>query len=142
MTNKIVTTMLLGATLCGLSACSAAGRVHLSIDEALHSDLAYENLDPDIKLSFGKTDIQGRKIGTWVSNKKTNSVGKPVTTSCQRAFISALISLQTRARNEGGRMVSNIHSFYKQQPYWSYTDFECEEGHLMSGVALKGTVVK
>lgn len=134
--------LLIILSLCALSSCSSAGMVNLSIDDALNSDLAHEKLDQSIKMSFGKSEIYGRKIGTWVSNKKTNNVGKSIETSCQRAFISALISLQNRVRREGGSQITNIHSYYKKVPYWSNTEFQCEEGHIMSGVALRGTVVK
>ena len=141
--NKVtIKVLLICAVVCGVSACSSAGRVRLSIDKALNSELAQEKLDPNIKLHFGQTGAYGRTIGTWTSNKKTNNVGKSIESSCQRAFISALISLQTRARNEGGTKITNIHSFYKKEPYWSNNQFECEEGHMMSGVALKGTVIK
>ena len=131
--------MLLCASV---TACSSAGTVHLSIEDALNSELAQEKLDPSIRMSFGKGPAQGREIGTWVSNKKTNNVGKSIEKSCQRAFISALISLQDRARVEGGSQITNIHSYYKKVPFWSDTEFYCEEGHIMSGVALRGTVVK
>lgn len=125
-----------------LSACSSAGMVNLPIKEQLNSKLAKEKLNPNIELSFGKKSVKGKTIGTWTSNKKTNNVGKSIPNSCGRAFTSALISLQARAVKEGGNAVVNIHSYYKKNPYWSNTEFQCMEGHIMSGVALRGTVIK
>ena len=125
-----------------MTAYSYARTVYLSIEDALSADLAQASLDPDIKMSFGKGEISGEEMGTWVSNKKTNNVRKGVEASCQRAFVSALISLQHRARSEGGTQIVNIHSYYKKIPFWSDTEFHCEEGRIMSGVALRGTVVK
>jgi uncharacterized protein YcfL len=43
-----------------LTACSSAGRVNLSIEDALNSNLAHEKLDSGIKMSFGKSEINGR----------------------------------------------------------------------------------
>ncbi|MBO7066805.1 MAG: excinuclease ABC subunit A, partial [Alphaproteobacteria bacterium] len=73
---------------------------------------------------------------------KTNSSNKDASEACQIAFLSAVKSLQDRAVREGGNAVVNIHSFYNKIPEWSDTTYHCEDGHLMSGVALRGTVIK
>ncbi len=62
--------------------------------------------------------------------------------ACNWAFLSAMIALRDRALNEGGNAVVNIKSNYKQNEMSSNTEFECHAGAIMSGVALKGTVVK
>lgn len=77
-----------------------------------------------------------------MSNKKANGFGKGSETSCKRAALSALLSLQDRAKQLGGNAVVNIVSYYKKVPYSSPTDYECHDGGLMSGVAFKGTVVR
>ena len=41
-----------------------------------------------------------------------------------------------------GQSVSNIVSFYKRKTYSSTTQYECHAGHSISGVALKGDLVK
>lgn len=112
------------------------------IHEDLHSARADGFLNPEIELSFGKSEIKGRNLGTWVSNKKTNSTNKTAAEACQIAFLSAVKSLQDRAVREGGNAVTNIHSFYDKVPEWSTTEYRCKDGYLMSGVALRGTVVK
>ena len=121
----------------------AADNVHLlSIDDALkkNSDL----LNPNIELFFSsklkEKIIQDR--GFFVSNKKTNGFLKPVKSSCTRAFLSAIISLQQRAVNEGGNAVINIHSFYRKKEMFSEELFECHKGNTIAGVALKGRVVR
>lgn len=119
-----------------------AEMIELSIQEAMSSQLAKESLTSDIAFSFGKENVSGKEIGTWVSNKKTNKVGKGKKESCFRAFVSAMISLQNRALKEGGSKVVKIHSFYKKVPFYSDTYFKCDVGHIMSGVALRGTVVE
>jgi len=121
----------------------AADEVHLiSIDDALKTNRNLFN--SDIKLSFSSEApvniIQDK--GYFVSNKKTNAFLKSVIESCNRAFASAIISLQDRAVIEGGNAVINIHSFYKKREMFSESVFECHKGSIMSGVALKGKVVR
>ena len=120
----------------------AAEKVHLiPIDDALKKN--NHLLDSNIKLSFSPK-IQENLIldrGFFISNRKTNGVFKTFESSCTRAFLSAIISLQERAVKEGGNAVINIHSFYKKKEMFSEEVFECHEGNIMSGVALKGRVV-
>ena len=121
----------------------AAEKVHLiRIDDALKKN--NHLLNSNIKLSFS-SKIQENLIldrGFYVSNRKTNAVFKTFESSCTRAFLSAIISLQERAVKEGGNAVINIHSFYKKKEMFSEEVFECHEGNIMSGVALKGRVVR
>ena len=56
-------------------------------------------------------------------------------------FISAAVSLQDRAKREGGNAVINIHSVYKNDKFESPTEYLCGAGSTMAGVALRGTVV-
>lgn len=136
--KRIISLVTLGT----LTACSAAGPIMRPIHEDLHSARADGFLNPEIELSFGKSEIKGKNLGTWVSNKKTNSTNKTAAVACQIAFLSAVKSLQDRAVREGGNAVTNIHSFYDKVPEWSTTEYRCKDGHLMSGVALRGTVVR
>ena len=61
---------------------------------------------------------------------------------CARAFASALIRLRSVALREGGDAVINIKSNWKHNEVSSETYYQCATGALMSGVALKGEVVK
>ena len=80
--------------------------------------------------------------GEYVTNKKTNAFGKGVDTTCQRAAMSALLSLQDRAKQLGANAVVDVVSFYKKVPFKSPTEYECHVGNLMSGVAFKGTMAR
>lgn len=113
----------------------------LSIEDALNSELAKSKLDPNITFHF-EPRHKGTVLGEWVANKKTNSFGKDDDTACQRAFISALLEFQERARKEGGTAVVNIRSFYKSQEISNPKEYMCGSGFLMAGVALKAQVVK
>ena len=117
--------------------CSAKGIQRLSIQEALTDTRANANLDPNIKLYFGDNGHSGK---LWTSNKKTNNVNKDIDEGCNRAFISALISLQDRAKKEGATSVVDIHSYYKRKKFSSPTTYECAVGAIMSGVTLRGRV--
>ncbi|SVD85040.1 uncharacterized protein METZ01_LOCUS437894 [marine metagenome] len=114
----------------------------LPIDAALtkHSNL----VDPNIELYFA-TQPHGEiieSLGTFVTNKKTNARLKSPDTSCSWVFMSAILALQQRAALQGGNAVVNIHSFYKKIEMFSEQKYECHDGRNVSGVALKGTVVR
>ena len=81
------------------------------------------------------------RLGEWTSNKKTNAFNKSDQEACEVAFISAAVSLQQRARREGGSAVVNIRSVYKNDNVESEKDYLCGNGAVMAGVALRGTVV-
>lgn len=102
-----------------------------------------DKLDPDVRLYFGKqkTPAVEKKIGEWTSNKKTNATNKSDQEACEIAFVSAALSLQERAKKEGGDAVVNIRSVYKNENVENDTEYLCGAGTFMSGVALRGTVV-
>ncbi len=103
-----------------------------------------EKLDPQIKLYFGaqKHPRIDRDIGEWKTNKKTNGFNKSDKEACDWTFLSAILELQERAQKEGGNAVVGIKSNYKSIVRSSETEYMCGSGALMSGVALKGRVVK
>lgn len=115
-----------------------------SVSEALNTPAAKEKLDAGIKLYFGdrKHPKVTKEFGEFQANKKTNGVNKSDTEACQWAFLSAMLTLQARAVREGGNAVVNIRSYYKKNEISSKTEFECGSGAIMSGVSLKGKVVK
>ena len=80
--------------------------------------------------------------GEFGTNKKTNAFNKTDKAACQRAFISALISLRDRALREGGNAVINVKSNYKGTLTSDNTTFRCGAGAIMAGVALVGTVAQ
>jgi uncharacterized protein YbjQ (UPF0145 family) len=119
-------------------------RLKFPVEAALTKGQNYkEKVDPNIRLYFGeqRTPKVAKKIGEWTSNKKTNAANKSDQEACDLAFISAVVSLQDRAKREGGNAVVNITSVYKNEPFTSPKEYMCGAGTFMSGVALRGTVV-
>jgi len=136
--RKLYSTLFLASLVLLLSSgCSSKGMQKLSIQGALADPVSNENLDPSISLSFGDNGHAGK---LWTSNKKTNSVGKSTEVACNRAFMSAIFALQDRAKKEGKTSVVDIHSYYKRKKFSSSTEFDCENGGMMTGVALRGRV--
>ncbi len=133
--------LMLGIVLM-LTACSGDGHLRPSIQADLNSPRAQAVLNPAIRLDFSQAQYRGRNLGTYVANKKTNSYNKRGPQACQIAFLSAVRSLQGRAAALGGNAVVNIHSFYKKNATYSPTTYDCDDGLLMAGVALRGTVIK
>jgi uncharacterized protein YbjQ (UPF0145 family) len=82
-----------------------------------------------------------KSFGEAATNKKTNAFGKSDEAACQHVFLSAMLQLQDRARQQGGNAVINIRSNYKGEETPSATTFRCGAGAVVAGVALKGDVV-
>jgi uncharacterized protein YbjQ (UPF0145 family) len=116
----------------------------LPIAVAMEVKDAKDKLDGSIKFFFGDqpTPPVTSKLGTDVSNRKTNAFGKSDEKACNWAFLSAMVALEKRAQQLGANAVINIVSYYKKDVMSSATDFECHAGALMAGVALKGDFVK
>jgi hypothetical protein len=103
-----------------------------------------DRIDPDIKLYFGKqkTPPVEKRLGEFSSSRKTNATNKTDQEACDISFVSAVVSLQQRARREGGDAIMGIHSIYKNENRESDTEYLCGAGTFAAGVALRGTVVK
>ena len=114
------------------------------LSDALRTPAAVEKLDQRVKLFFGNQAHPKvlKELGEWKTNKKTNGFNKSAKEACEWAFLSAILELQERAIKEGGDAVVGIKSNWKNQETVSDTEYVCADGALMSGVALKGTVVK
>ena len=132
----------------GLLALSPAAearddRIRFSVDAAMSTSDAQTKLGDEVQFFFGEGNhpAVARTIGNWQSNKKSNGVGYSDEQSCNRAFLSAMISLRDRAVKEGGNAVVNIVSFYKRNHYSSESEFECGAGRIMAGVTFRGDVV-
>ncbi len=137
-----------GVAIIALSSMSVAiardDRLMFPVKSAMEKgQVTKDKLDPSIKLYFGKqaTPPVEKKIGEWTSNKKTNAANKSDQDACEIAFVSAAISLQDRAKREGGDAVINIKSVYKNENVESEKEYLCGAGTFLSGVALRGTVV-
>ena len=138
-----ITTIIAALALLSAPALARDTKHMYSLDEALNTPAAQEKLDQGIKFYFGEKNLPaiGKDLGTYTANKKTNAFGKSDKRACEWAFLSAMLSLQKRAVNEGGDAVI-VHSYYKKNTVKSSTEFECGAGAIMAGVTLVGKVIK
>ena len=81
-------------------------------------------------------------LGTFRTNKRTNAANKSDEAACQIAFLSALISLQSRTRALGGDAVVDVRSITKHNDLTSATQYRCLAGAFVANVALEGRIVK
>ena len=141
---RVFKAMLVLGILLGHDADARDAEHKLRIDEILQSADFKSKVGNDVAFHFGKRrpPPAGRALGEWVTNKKTNATNKSDVEGCRWAMLSALIELKERARKEGGDAIVNIVSFYRKQEFDSDTLYECHAGNFVTGVALKGTVVK
>ncbi|MDE0854951.1 MAG: hypothetical protein OSA97_11085 [Nevskia sp.] len=142
--KRLLLAAAIGAALTATSAYARDDRLKFSIDGALNTPDAKQKVDNSVQLFWGtqKHPAPLKDLGTFTANKKTNGFAKSDQSACERAFLSAVISLQERARSEGGNAVVDIVSYYKKDEVSSETEFECGAGGFVSGVALRGTIVK
>ena len=139
------TAMLVLALAAIMGASSAQARdseLNLDINEVMRDGEITSKLGKDVAFYFSgqPTPKVSRTLGDFVTNRKTNSFGRPDATACRWAMLAALIHLQERARQLGGNAVVNIVSYYKKSTSASSTDYVCHAGNFVAGVALKGTV--
>jgi uncharacterized protein YbjQ (UPF0145 family) len=130
-----------------LAASGAQARDDLltfKIQAALDAPTSQGKIGSDVALFWGDQPHPAPKqtLDTATTNKKTNAFNKSDEVACQINLASAIITLQEHAREEGGDAVVDIHSFYKSHDFSSQTDYQCGAGAFVSGVALRGTVVK
>ena len=114
----------------------------LSIAEFMADAEVRSRLGNDVTFYFSgqATPPAVKSFGDVVTNRKTNSFGKPDASACRWAMLSALIHLRDRAKEVGGNAVVNIVSYYKKDTQGSSTNYICHAGNIVAGVALKGTV--
>jgi len=143
---KRMMTAAIAAALIALTVPAQArnDRLTFPIADAMSTADAKARLDGSVKFYFSGQKAPGAKhtYGTFTANKKTNGLNKSDKGACEWAFLSAMVTLQSRALREGGNAVVDIHSVYKNNDFKSATEYECGAGTFVAGVALRGTVVK
>lgn len=119
-------------------------KLMMPIEAAMADNNARARLGDSVKFYFGNqaTPKILERLVIDQTSQKTNSFGKTPERSCNWAFLSAMLQLQKRALAVGANAVVNIVSNYGNVPMSSDTEFECHDGAIMSGVALKGEFVK
>jgi hypothetical protein len=142
--KHLVAVILVFALLLSASTGDARNTIHqLSIEEALAEGAAKEVLIDGVALYFGDqaTPSVESNHGQFTANRKTNAFNKSDEEACKWVFLSAVKSLQERARREGGNAVINIYSYYYKNKFVSDTQFECGAGAMVAGVTMIGDVV-
>lgn len=116
----------------------------LPIAAAMEVKDAQEKLDGSIKFYFGNQETPKiiTKLGSDMTNKKTNAFGKSDEKACNWAFLSAMVALEKRAQQLGANAVVNIVSYYDRKVMSSTTEFECHAGAIIAGVVFKADFVK
>jgi len=145
MKNLIISMTVLVACLATIGPAQARDTKHiLPIAAAMATKDANERFEGSVKFFFGQQEYPKvvAKLGSDISNRKTNSFGKSDEKACNWAFLSAMIALERRAKQLGANAVVNIVSYYRKVEMSSTTDFECHAGAIVAGVALKADFVK
>ena len=142
--TRVAGLFVIATILHGLPAVAADTVYLVQIQDVLVSRDARNTLDGSVSFYFGDATHPkiDRNFGNYITNKKTNGFGKSAETACNWVFLSALLQLQQRAKQQGGNAVVNIHSYYKKREVSSTKEVECHKGFTIAGVALKGDVVK
>jgi uncharacterized protein YbjQ (UPF0145 family) len=126
------------------SAMASDAKLKMPIAGAMAANGAEAKLNNGVQFFFAgqATPKVLEKLGVDKTSQKTNSFGKSAETACNWAFLSAMMRLEKRAKDLGANAVVNITSNYGNVESASATEFECHEGAIMAGVALKGDFVK
>jgi uncharacterized protein YbjQ (UPF0145 family) len=145
MKKLLLSVTVAAAVTAAIAPAQARDTKHmLPIANAMAANDAKNRLGDSVKFYFGDqpTPAIVERLGSDKTSQKTNSFGKSHETACNWAFLSAMLRLQQRAQELGANAVVNIVSNYKNVEVSSATEFECHDGALMTGVALKGDFVK
>ena len=118
--------------------------IMLSVSDAMATQEFQQRLDNSVRFHFGSSPHGPvvKSLGDFVTNEKTNSLGKSSLAACQWALLSGLLKFQEKALQLGANAVINIHSYYKREDVSNDTQVECHSGVFVTGVALKGDFVK
>jgi uncharacterized protein YbjQ (UPF0145 family) len=139
--KKTFTQMVAGVLLFATGSAMARDTVlHLPFSQVLEMPEARSKLDSAVKFYLDGVSLPSvtKKLGSGVSNRKTNGAGKSDEYGCRWAALSALLAFQESAKRQGANAVINIVSYYKKHEFKSSSEYECHAGGLIIGVALKG----
>jgi len=133
--------------LCALPGISQARdtQLFLPFQQVVAQMTAAGKIDGSVKFYLAGNQPRG-KISVIspnaVTNKKTNAFNKTDTQACEWALQSAILSLDSAAKNVGANAVTNIVSYYKSNIHADANNYECHAGAFIGGVALKGDLSK
>ena len=145
--SKLINTALpifVATTALAISACSSnTGLGNYNINQAL-SSMPTKVKTQTTEFYFGKNSAPAgaKDLGEITTSLRANAFAKEPVVSCNWVFYSALLSLESQAKEMGGNGVANIQSNWKNNTTSSTDTYVCENGLWMSGVALKGNAIK
>jgi len=144
MKKMISIAALLAVSLTSFSASAADTMLKFPIAGAMAANDAQARLGDSVKFYFADqpTPPVISKITSDKTSLRTNGFGKSAEKACNWVFLSAMLQLQKRAQEVGANAVINIVSNFKDVEMSSQTEFECADGAIMAGVALKADFVK
>jgi len=144
MKKLISVAALLAVSLTSFQAQAADTMLKFPIAGAMAVNDAQNRLGDSVKFYFADqpTPKVLTKIASDKTSQRTNGFGKSAEKACNWVFLSAMLALQKRAHELGANAVVNIVSNFKDIEMASQTEFECADGAIMAGVALKGDFVK
>jgi len=139
--------LVAGAALIAAMSTTAVARdnvLHLPLADVLDMPEAKSQLDGSVRffLAGAPTPAVQSRLGSDVSNKKTNGVGKDDAYACRWAALSALVSFQNSAKQRGANAIVDLVSYYKKAEYKDAAMYECHAGGVVVGVTLKGEYAK
>lgn len=113
------------------------------VEEAAQSDLGQSRLLSVPYYMKGQKHPPVKKVLSEINtDRSTRGAFRSDSTSCQVAFLSALIVLQQRAMDKGGDAVIDIVSTTRGKLSESATEYRCIAGTMIVHVGLKGKIVK
>ena len=137
--------LALATLLLAMPALSMAAEkvVHLPFQTVVDQGVSSGQLDGTVKFHLAGSGPKGKVVNDNVTvSRKTNAFGKSDATTCDHVLLTDLIYLQSEAKGVGANAVTDIVSNYNNVVVSDPTNYECHKGFLMSGVALKGKLVK
>jgi len=144
MKKMIPVAVLLAVMSTALPASASDDVLRFPIAGAMAANDAQGRLGDEVSFYFGDqpTPPVLQRIISDKTSLRTNGFGKSAEKACNWVFLSAMLQLKKRAKDLGANAVINIVSNFKNVEMSSQTEFECADGALMAGVALKGDFVK
>ncbi|HWW72410.1 MAG TPA: excinuclease ATPase subunit [Duganella sp.] len=145
MKKTIAVAALLTVSLTASFSASAEDKmIKFPIAGAMAANDAQQRLGDTVKFYFAdqQTPKVVSKITSDKTSQRTNGFGKSAEKACNWVFLSAMLALQKRATEVGADAVVNIVSNFRDKEFASQTEYECADGAIMAGVALKGDFVK
>lgn len=144
-TKRIGPILIATFIVLGLAASPAMARndtLDFSIEEAKSIGPVEKLLDVPFYMAGQSHPAVAKELGSGKTNKRTNKFNKSDEHACSIAFMSAIIQLQTRARQLKADAVVDVTSVTKNMDLESATEYRCNLGTFVANVALTGKMVK